>query len=89
MSHKVWSSMLESLPIAKQRLRSVLMYDAQAYDREMLRMKGPGAVTNFPAHTYGLLGTAQNGQQRGKFFHLCAMIARYLNHLNTSQSTSA
>ncbi|BDA43997.1 probable AP2-like ethylene-responsive transcription factor CRL5 [Coccomyxa sp. Obi] len=49
---------------------------AQAYDREMLRMKGPAAVTNFPGHTYGVLGTAQNGQQRGKNLHLCAMVAR-------------
>ena len=48
------------------------MCGAKAYDREILRMKGPAAVTNFPAHTYGVLGTAHIGQQQGKNLHLCA-----------------
>lgn len=39
----------------------------QAYDREMLRMKGHAATTNFPAHTYGPIAALQDGQQAGKY----------------------
>ncbi len=64
---------------SNRKVSKVLRYGAQAYDREMLRMKGPAAVTNFPAHTYGALSTAQNGQQRGKKLHLCAMVAKVIS----------